>query len=128
MGGFNMNIQKLVCTDFLLIIMCLFIAVNSVFAIEHEELNIRAGEEFKIHYRDYMNEFAIPNGPVKLIKTGREAGLFGKDYYSFEALMPGEAQIVIYAIESTATGGTTSSVKVSTYVNIDVIYDIHISE
>ena len=110
----------------MLTIIVLFISVNSAFAIEHEEFNVRTGEEFKIHYNEPMAEFAIPNGPVKLIKTGREAGFFGRDYYSFEALMPGEAQIVIYAIKSTASG--TSSVRVSSDVYIAAIYDIYISE
>lgn len=87
---------------------------------EHEELSVSAGETFEIRYYPASGDFVIFNGPIRMVGTEKES-LF-KDYYIFEALGPGEAQVVVYR-----TDGSSSSSSVSVKVTVQDIYDVHIS-
>jgi hypothetical protein len=96
---------------------------------EHKEINVRAGEEFRIEYHAYPSEFATFNGPVRLIgaETEVEGILRMHYYYVFDAVEPGEAQVVVYDVNASGGGGSGSGGYASVDAKLAAIYDIHIS-
>ncbi|RZN65622.1 MAG: hypothetical protein EF806_00075 [Candidatus Methanoliparum thermophilum] len=109
--------------------------VDAAPATAHEEINVKAGERFKIPDKiggGGSDDLITFNGPIKLIGGG-SVGIWPlKDYYYvLEAVEPGEAQVVIFEVHVDAWerswSNTPADITTSVSITISTIYDIHIT-